>query len=296
MRWNPSVRLVFADVDETVAGLHEPASPQMLAALSAYLNEGGCLCLVTGGSLERVTSGVTDRLDARLRPRVLIGPASGAQLWGFDFRGALHKRPLVDQARLTDATRDGWQRVLGQLVDEFELRLHPARSPARFRTEIGHDVREVMFSDRGPQMSLEFVNSTDEDLRRAVTGRANQLLNAAELPVRAHPTGVFALNMTLEGVSKGGAVTALTGSPELLDRIHLSAKDLVPEAIEVWGDDFSSARGGIDLDMCLALPPAVRTIDFREEDPAELPPDRNIVLWDGQHRLQHGLLEFLERR
>ncbi len=227
---------------------------------------------------------------------MLIAPASGAQLWGFDLHGNLHERPLADHARLTEAVRDSWQRVLGQLVEEFELRLHPARSPARFRTEIGHDVRAVMFSDRGPQMSLEFVNGSDDALRRSVTGRANQLLRAAELPIRAHPTGVFALNMTLEGVSKGGAVTALTGSPELLGRVDLTAGDLVPEAIEVWGDDFSSVRGGIDLDMCLALPAAVRTIDFRDEDPAELPADRNIVLWDGEQRLHHGLLEFLERR
>ncbi len=83
---------------------------------------------------------------------------------------------------------------------------------------------------------------------------------------------------------------------ELLGRLDLTPAELTPEAIEVWGDDFSAVRGGIDLDMCRALPPAVRTIDFRDEDPAELPADRNIVLWDGAHRLQDGLLEFLETR
>jgi hypothetical protein len=62
------------------------------------------------------------------------------------------------------------------------------------------------------------------------------------------------------------------------------------------GDDFSATNGGTDLHMREALAPTVRSIDFRDEDPAELPTHLNIVLWDGAHRLQDGLLEYLTGR
>jgi hypothetical protein len=48
--------------------------------------------------------------------------------------------------------------------------------------------------------------------------------------------------------------------------------------------------------MSEALPPEVRSIDFREEDPSEFLEGYNIVLWDGQHHLHHGLLEYLQSR
>jgi hypothetical protein len=296
VQWNPCVRLVFTDVDETVAGLYEPAHPEMLRALSGYLEDGGRLCLVTGGSLERVTSGVIDGIHPRLRSRVLAAPVSGAELWGFDRRGTRRGESfMMGHADVLPAeVKQRWRTVVTQLLDEFSLRPHAPRPPARLRAEIGRDPREVIFADRGSQISFEFING--HSLRRAVLDRAAELLSAAELPVAPRLTGVFALNMTLNGVSKGGAVTAVLNSPEVLASIGLEPEETDPDALEVWGDDFSPVRGGIDLDMTTALPSTVRTIDFRDEDKDELPADRNIVLWDGVHRLHHGLLEFLQTR
>jgi hypothetical protein len=48
--------------------------------------------------------------------------------------------------------------------------------------------------------------------------------------------------------------------------------------------------------MSMALPATVRSIDFRQEDPTEFPEGYNIVLWDGQKHLHHGLLEYLQSR
>ena len=48
--------------------------------------------------------------------------------------------------------------------------------------------------------------------------------------------------------------------------------------------------------MSEALAPEVRSIDFRQEDPAEFPEGYNIVLWDGLERLHFGLLEYLQSR
>jgi hypothetical protein len=287
VRWNPRVRLVLSDVDETIAGLHEPASAEMLSALSRYLGEGGKLFLVTGAGLQRVTSGITDGIRPALREGVLVAPASGAEVWGFTGRGTV-RRVSHNGHELTAAMSRRWRAVVAQLIGEFALRAHDMRPPARFHVEVGRDSRDVMLADRGAQISLEFVN--EPELRVAVHARAVELLRAASLPVTAGLASVFALNMTIEGVSKASAVARVLGSAATLASIGLTAADVAPpHALEVWGDDFS----GADLEMSRALAPSVRSIDFRAAAP---PNDVNVVAWDGEHRLQAGLLEYLKSR
>jgi hypothetical protein len=312
------VRLVFSDVDETIAPLHAPADAAMLDELSWYLREEGKLFLVTGNDLERVTSGVTDGIEPSLRAGVLIAPLSGAEVWGFTSAGALREGPFVTRydGAFTPEVQRGWRHVTAQLVAEFGLRAHRARPPRQFQREVGHDPRDVMFDDRGAQISFEFVNGHDlaagqvealpfaiprgggrADLRVPVLARASELLRDAGLPVTPRLSGVFALNMTIAGASKASAVTDVLGDGAILASIGLSAADVAtPDTLEVWGDDFSPATGGTDLDMSWALAPRVRSIDFREEDLAELPSDLNLVVWDGAHHLQDGLLEYLMSR
>ena len=85
--------------------------------------------------------------------------------------------------------------------------------------------------------------------------------------------------------------------PEVLATVGLKPEDVQnPTELEVWGDKYSVLHGGTDRHMSEALPPEVRSIDFREENPAEFPEGYNIVLWDGHQHLHHGLLEYLQSR
>jgi hydroxymethylpyrimidine pyrophosphatase-like HAD family hydrolase len=47
--WNRAVRLILADVDETIADMYTPAEPAMIAELSSLLSAGKKLFMVTGG-------------------------------------------------------------------------------------------------------------------------------------------------------------------------------------------------------------------------------------------------------
>jgi hypothetical protein len=47
---NNELRLVFSDVDETVADLYRPAEARMVLALARLLNRGIRLVLITGQS------------------------------------------------------------------------------------------------------------------------------------------------------------------------------------------------------------------------------------------------------
>lgn len=316
--WNPQLRLAFSDVDETIAEVYTPAAPEMITELSSFLHDGGKLFMVSGGSLGRIQRDITDRIEPELRHDILISHCSGAEVWGFTESGDLRDKPFysVYEATFTPELKQVWRDVIAQLVQEFALRTHPAQPKIDFWQETGKHPLDIMLDDRGPQITLEIVNGIDlnekqlaelpyvvplthgkYDLRVAIMKRAIALLSEADVPVTPHIAGVFALDFAVEGVSKTTSITSVLAKDEVLTTIGLQTRDLQnPAELEVWGDKYSVIHGGSDRYMSLALPPQVRSIDFREEDPAEFPEGYNIVLWDGQNHLHHGLLEYLHSR
>ena len=318
LAWNTKVRLILSDVDETIAEVYSPAETEMIEELSSLLKEGYKLFFVTGGSLARVRKDITDRIDPFLRGSILISHCSGSEVWGFTSDGVLRDKPFysVYESTFTPEIKQKWRSVIAQLVEEFELRPHPAQPKVDFWREVGREPRDIMLDDRGPQITMEVVNATDlntaqldqfkqsiplthgkHDLRSAIKERAKQLLEESNIPITARFGGNFALDFAVKGVSKTTSITTVLNDKNLLTTLGLKPDDLnSPEHFEVWGDKFSELHGGTDRHMSEALPPSVRSIDFREENPTEFPRGYNIMVWTGEHHLHHGRLEYLSKR
>jgi hypothetical protein len=316
--WNPQLHLAISDVDETIADVYTPAESGMIAELSTFLGDGGKLFMVTGGSLARVQKDITNQIEPALRRDILISHCSGAEVWGFTGSGELRSQPFysVYDDTFTPAMKRSWRNVVAQLLQEFSLRPHPAQPKIDFWASIGRDPSDIMLDDRGPQITMEVVNATNlsdtqlslmhrnvplthgqHDLRIVMMARATQLFKAAELPVSPRLGGNFALDLALADVSKTTAIKSVLTNPAVLATIGLKSNDLQnPAHLEVWGDKYSVLRGGTDRHMSEALSPNVRSIDFRVEDAAEFPKNYNIVIWQGQQHLHHGLLEYLQSR
>ncbi len=316
--WNPQLRLAFSDVDETIAEVYTPAEPEMINELSSFLRDGGKLFMVTGGSLKRVRTGITDLIDPMLRHDILVSHCSGAEVWGFTDGGDVRDKPFysIYEERFNPDMKSRWRDIIQQLVEEFGLRTHPAQPKIEFWEKIGRHPLDIMLDDRGPQITMEVVNGIDlndqqraglgydvplthgkYDLRTAIKQRAEQLFNEASIPITPRFGGNFALDFAVAGVSKTSSIQTVLKNAEVLATIGLTPEDVTnPNELEVWGDKFSVIIGGTDRHMSEALPPEVRSIDFREEDPAELPDGFNIVIWDGHQHLHHGLLEYLQSR
>lgn len=318
LSWNPDLKLILSDVDETVADLYLSAVPAMVTELTQLLEEGRALFFITGQGLTGVQVRVIDHLPKKLRSHTLIAPCSGAEVWGYDSAGELLSEPYysVYEERLNQAQRTQWRAIITQVIAEFSLKTYPVMPVAEFLKTAGEDPLAVMFEDRGSQITLEVVNGYNLeaeqtqalekklpllhgvcDLRVPLVERAQELLEKANIPISARVAGMFAVDFVVQGVSKTTAVKHALETPEVLAQLGLTATDLTHSTtMEIWGDKFSASNGGSDRFMCHAVSPQVRAIDFREEDPAEFEPEYSIVLWDGQHHLHEGLLEFLQQR
>jgi hypothetical protein len=309
--------LIVSDVDETVADLYTKAPEGTVRELETLLKEEKALFFVSGqrvGSIfERVVSGI----EPKLRRRIVIGHCSGAEVYGFDEKGSLLDKPFYSlyEESFSDEQKRDWREVVRRLAAEFGLKVFPPMPVREFERVAGDDPLAVMLEDRGPQITLEFVNghavpeervrdlgldvpATDAllDLRAPVLAAAGAALERFGVPVEARPAGVFAVDFVVRGVSKTTAVERVLADEALLAHVGLERADVAdPDRVEVWGDKFS-VDGGTDWYMSVALPKRVRSITFREEDPTGFPDGHNIVVWDGEKRLHEGLGEFLASR
>jgi hydroxymethylpyrimidine pyrophosphatase-like HAD family hydrolase len=316
--WNTKLRLAISDVDETISEVYTPAEPAMINELSSFLEDGGKLFMVSGGWLKHIRSNIIDSIEPSLRKGILVAHCSGSEVWGFTDTGELRDEPFysVYEETFTSEMKQAWRTAVAQLIQEFGFRTHDVRPKLEFRKTLGDDPHDIMFEDRGSQITLQLTNAYDlsdeqlaklandvpyindqRDLRMPVMERAEELFQAAGLPITPRLGGSTAIDMAVRGVSKTTAIKYVLERPDVLATIGLTTGDIQdPASLEIWGDKFSVLRGGTDRHMSEALPPAVRSIDFREENPAEFLEGYNIVVWDGRQHLHHGLLEYLQTR
>ncbi len=317
VHWNPKVKFIISDVDETIADNFLPAVPEMADELNKLLQEDKALFLVSGAGFSRIKKRVVDFIPPELRKKILISHCSGAEVKGFDEEGNDIEKPyytMYDQV-LNEEQKERWRQVVKQIIEEFHLETHSPMPIAQFHEQYGDNPLAVILEDRGPQITFEFVNAynltTDQieklrnhfpnfdmsDLRIPVMERIQQLLSDAQVPVTPRIAGMFALDLALKGVSKTTSVKFVLENEEVLSHIGLRKDDIQsPESMEIWGDKFSVINGGTDRHMSEALPKEVRSIDFRHENPEEFMEGYNTVLWDGKNQLHAGLLEYLRSR
>lgn len=314
--WNNQLKLIISDVDETVADLYLKAAPEMINKLSSLLRENIVLFFITGQGLKSVEWRIVNLISPLFRNRILVGHCSGAEVWGYDEAGELIKKPFYSVYTLTANQKNQWKKIVDQLVEEFKLNIYPPMPVTNFIKKVGNDPLSIMVEDRGPQVTFEIINGYDltpvqvsqlevkipqthgsYDLRIPILERADQLFQEADLAITSRLGGTFAIDFAIKGVSKTTAVKNILENEEILASKSLHKKDLQnPNRIEIWGDKFSTIRGGTDRHMCEALSKQVRSIDFRDENPDEFLKGYNTVVWNGKRRLHEGLLEYLQSR
>jgi hydroxymethylpyrimidine pyrophosphatase-like HAD family hydrolase len=301
--FNPSVKLILSDVDETIADVYTDAEAEMIERLEDLLKENRHLFLISGGGLESILNRVALKIAPQLRHLILIGHCSGAEVWGFTKEGDLRDRPFysIYEDKFTDKQKSLFRKLTEQVITEFKLETFPTMPVSEFIKITKKDPSSIMYVDRGPQITLELVNSynmkaadgTFTDLRVALAHRFDQLFKENDLPIESSLGGVFALDLKIKGVSKITAIRYILDNDMAIHGYDLALnKGKESKEIEIWGDKFSTISGS-DRYMCLAMPKNVRAIDFRQEPLEELPQGYNIVIWDGEKRLQQGCLEYL---
>lgn len=309
IEWNKNVKLIISDVDETIADLYKPAEPEMIKELVTLLKEGRSIFFVTGQGFKSVQWRIIDQIPQELRAKILVGHCSGAEVWGHNPDGTLREKPFYSVYDLSEEQKKTWRELVKKIIEKFNLNIYDPMPVKKFLEIAGKNPLSVMFEDRGPQITLEVVNGYDltpeqmsglatenNDLRIPILEYSEKLFKEFNIPISPRLGGVFAVDFALKDVSKTTAVKRALGDELVIQSLGLSVLDIKdPENIEIWGDKFS-IRGGTDRHMSEAVSPDVRSIDFREEDPAEFMDGYNIVVWKGEKHLHEGLLEYLLSR
>jgi hydroxymethylpyrimidine pyrophosphatase-like HAD family hydrolase len=318
IKFNNDVKFIISDVDETIANLYVEAEIEMIKELNKLLTEGKVIFMISGQSVKSICWRITDHIKSELRRGIIIGHCSGSEVWGFDESGDLRKKPYysVYDSSMNESQKETLREIIKQLIAEFNLEVFDTMPILNFRKKTNENPLAIMLEDRGPQITFEVVNGYDlppdkanqlelkmpethgsYDLRIPILERAVELLNRENIPVTPRLAGVFAIDFAIKGVSKTTAVKNILTNEKVLSQLGLNKAILSePQHIEVWGDKFSTVKGGTDRHISAALPKQVRSITFREETPDEFLEGYNIVVWDGKAYLHHGLLEFLKSR
>jgi len=318
LKFNNNVKLIISDVDETIADLYIRAETEMIQELEKLLINGKVLFLISGQSIKSINWRITDQIKPELRRKIIIGHCSGSEVLGFDELGNLKTDPYysVYDNSMTESQKKKWRELIQQLISEFKLEVFDTMPVLDFKKKTNENPLAIMLEDRGPQITFEVVNGYDlrldktkqlevkipethgsYDLRIPILKRAEELLIKENLPITPRLGGVFAMDFAVKGVSKTTAVTNILKNEKILSQLGLAEEILSePLHLEVWGDKFSTIKGGTDRHISEALSKKVRSITFREENPSEFLKDYNIVVWNGRDHLHHGLLEFLKSR
>ncbi len=320
--FNNQIKLILSDVDETIAGVYLPAVPALIAELDKLLDERKVLFMTSGGSLQSIRERIIDKVNSKLRHRVLIAHCMGAEVWGFQNNGELNPSPYYGRydKNLNEDQKKQWRVIVNDAVKRFKLQTFLPEPKTDFEKRSNKQPLAIMLADRGPQITLELVNAINlseaqrnllekelnisiplthgaYDLRIVIADYLNDRYQKAGLPIDARIAGTFALDNILNGVDKTLAVRFILEHENILKNLEIHRQDIEnASALEIWGDKFIPQKGGVDFDMCKAVSPKVRAIDFRKENSAEYPPGYNIQSWDGQRHLQEGLLEYLQSR
>ncbi|MFI6480744.1 hypothetical protein ACIBH1_22650 [Nonomuraea sp. NPDC050663] len=274
MRWDPEVRLVIADVDDTLAEPYLPIEAEMRDELAALLAAGTKLLLASGAGIGAIDARVVSRLPSHLRREVLVAHCNGAEVYGYGPAGGRLPDPLHSVVTASQRAQLRAALHVAELaVKELELE-ECERPPAPPGC--------VVVDDRGVQLSLDLGSRRERD---ALLDRIRELLDGGGLAVEARPGGDLAVDIVLPHVDKGRAVQAVLGC-------HLAGTGRA----EVWGDQFSVSGRGADVPMALAVPGGTRVISFRDGPAPDLPPVPGMRAWPGPAFLHRGVLDHLKGR
>ena len=292
IKWNNDVRLIFADVDSTIADVYTDATTNMIKNLEKVLDHGIILFLISGGSKKSIVDRVISKIRNN-RQNIILAHCMGAEIIEFTENGEEIKPYYYSsyEQLMSDSQKAEWRNIMKKLIKEFGLETFPPINPNIFAINSKNDSKKIIYDDRGPQITFEIVNAPQ--MRESIVAKARIMIEDAKLPIDIALGGRFAIDFHLQGVNKTSTVQRFIGDNKILEKYNLVEIIKSPEKYcEIWGDKFYP--DGSDFKICKALPKCVRTIDFCNENSSLFEKGYNIKIWDGKKPLEEGLDEYLE--
>ena len=106
-----NVKLIFADLDDTLSELYKPASKKVKEYLNRLLQEGKSIVIISGQGRDNIYDRVVCGIEENLRRKILVCGCGGAYIYGFDNDGKFEKNPIysISEEKLNIEQRKVWR-------------------------------------------------------------------------------------------------------------------------------------------------------------------------------------------
>jgi len=130
------VKLIFADLDDTLSELYKPASKKVKEYLNRLLQEGKSIVIISGQGRDNIYDRVVCGIEENLRRKILVCGCGGAYIYGFDNDGKFEKNPIysIYEEKLNIEQRKVWREKISRLIKEFDLKLYKSMPKDEFTT------------------------------------------------------------------------------------------------------------------------------------------------------------------
>ncbi len=308
IKWNNNLKVIITDVDDTVAEIFKSATDEVINELNKVLSEGKIIFFISGQGIHNIYSRVISHLDKKYMKQVLVGHCNGSEIYQFDDNGDIVEEPIFSVCNLYSENLDKtkMKAVVNEILEHFSLIPLPPMPLEEFKLRSENKPNYIMLDNRNVQISIDFVNTIDSckfknidiennesrDIRQIVAKEAEKIIAKYDIPIESCIAGTCAIDFIYKGVEKGLPIRHLIKfgkefKNDLPNQISIGSEN----EIEVWGDSFSG-KNASDRKMSYALPKEIRSISFREIN-EKIKDGYNVVEWNGEKRLNEGLLEFL---
>lgn len=301
--WNNSVKLIIADVDDTVSEVFKKVSPEMIKHLENLLEEGKFILFISGQSRTNIYNRLIRFINKKLLNNVLLGHCNGTEVLEFDNLGNIVEKPVFGISDYYDGevNFDRCKVVIKEVLDSFGLEAIPYMDVNEFKLRTKGSPNFLMIDDRKVQIALDFVNGLTvdniiykQDIRIPIIKAVQEQFDKENIHIEANMAGTFAIDFNIRGVCKGLPIKNMINIGQAFNTMTPNKITVSNyEEIEIWGDSFSLSNGGSDYKMSKAFDNKVRAISFRDCDNSE---ENNVYNWNGKYRCNEGLLEYLKTR
>jgi|GEM_PF-6458066 len=296
MLLSKNIRCIVSDVDDTLAYTYGKIDDNLTHLLEKLLISDVKMLLISGSNIKSIFERVVCHIKPELRRNVFVGHCNGAETFSFFGNGQPQKIEKHTIESLKAFNIPSTENLIRDYLIRRNILFGMPNEENRPEDTPNHIY--AVLENSGVQLSIDFAYTGDnpdfdmKQYRDKFSEDIKKVISSAGIDCEVKRGGLNAIDFAPSGTNKGHPIKEVImvtdNESEQLSESNILINNI--SEVEVWGDSF---LGGSDFDMCTALPDNVKKISFRKIPLSSELRENNVQIWDGEHELHDGVLEYL---